>query len=186
MMASMLTRTPDFEVFVPGVPRPQGSKNAMPQLQKLRRWLDDYRRGVRLSVESLEYAVKTASQVRMIESSRHLKLWRSDVRDAARKRWTSGDGSPRAYLEGPLHLQAVFSMPRPLTHYVASDRTRGLKTSAPTWHVIEPDWDKLARAIGDALTKVVFADDKQIASANVTKPYGSKPGVRIMVSMMER
>lgn len=51
----------------------------------------------------------------------------------------------------------------------------------------KPDWDKLARAIGDALSKVVYDDDKRVVDAIVRKRWvesGCPPGARINVRPM--
>jgi Holliday junction resolvase RusA-like endonuclease len=44
-----------------------------------------------------------------------------------------------------------------------------------------PDWDNLAKAIGDALTSIVFADDAQIAEAQISKRYDAKPRLEIEI-----
>jgi Holliday junction resolvase RusA-like endonuclease len=45
-----------------------------------------------------------------------------------------------------------------------------------------PDWDNLAKAIGDALTHIVFGDDKQVAEATISKRYDLKPRLEIEVA----
>jgi crossover junction endodeoxyribonuclease RusA len=49
-------------------------------------------------------------------------------------------------------------------------------------HVTKPDLDKLTRAVGDALTGVLYADDKQIVELHVRKDYAEQlPGVTVTV-----
>lgn len=73
--------------------------------------------------------------------------------------------------DGPVHVRAVFYMPRPKAH----STKKGLRPNAPTWVASKPDSDKLARCALDALTGVVFADDAQIAELVVQKRYADGP-----------
>lgn len=55
-------------------------------------------------------------------------------------------------------------------------RAKGL-----VWHSVRPDYDNLAKAIGDALKGIVYVDDGSIARAVVEKVYGDPPGVEIEI-----
>ena len=70
--------------------------------------------------------------------------------------------------------------PRPSSHYGA----KGLRKSAPALPFRRKggDLDKIARGIGDALTGVLFRDDKQIVRLVVTVEYGEPERVEIEVS----
>jgi Holliday junction resolvase RusA-like endonuclease len=46
---------------------------------------------------------------------------------------------------------------------------------------VKPDGDKLARAVLDALTGVLWKDDSQVTTLLVVKRYGSSPGVGVHV-----
>ncbi|MCY3003009.1 MAG: RusA family crossover junction endodeoxyribonuclease [Planctomycetota bacterium] len=48
-------------------------------------------------------------------------------------------------------------------------------------HKAPADLDKLERAVGDALTKVVWFDDRRIVSAPHRKVYGDRPGVALRI-----
>jgi crossover junction endodeoxyribonuclease RusA len=99
-----------------------------------------------------------------------LKGWRQLVAQAA-SRALKGAG---VFLEGPVRVCADFSLPRP--------KSIGGKPKA---HVTRPDVDKLARAVGDALTGVVWRDDSQVVQLKVTKAYarvGESPHAVIAVS----
>lgn len=48
--------------------------------------------------------------------------------------------------------------------------------------VTAPDLDKLVRAIGDALTEIVWTDDSQIVQIVARKEYGARPGALIVVN----
>jgi crossover junction endodeoxyribonuclease RusA len=108
------------------------------------------------------------------ESSKQLRPWRNDVKAAAAKAMGS---EPPAF--GPIDLVCHFVFQRPKAHFGTGGKAEVLKESAPLFVVKQPDLDKLVRAIGDALTGVVYRDDSQIASLHTTKTYGDRPGVLI-------
>lgn len=110
---------------------------------------------------------------------RSLAGWRSDVKKAAVE--AMGDRLPVA---GPVALELQFIMGRPASHHVAGDRSRPLKANAPRWCDKRPDVGKLARAVEDALSSVVYVDDNQVVDLHPTKPYGFAPGVRVTVRTM--
>lgn len=84
-------------------------------------------------------------------------------------------------LVGPIHLDVVFEFTRPKGHYGTGKNAHALKGSAPRFHTSKPDVDKLARAIGDALTGIVFRDDSQISRLTVAKLYNERAGASIFV-----
>ncbi len=57
------------------------------------------------------------------------------------------------------------------------------KRAAAVWKQSKPDWDNLAKLAGDAMNKIVYVDDAQIASAVVQKRYG--PVCRVTISIMQ-
>jgi crossover junction endodeoxyribonuclease RusA len=83
-----------------------------------------------------------------------------------------GAAEGRLFL-GPVTVAVIFRLPRPV--------------SAPrrvVHHLTKPDVDKLARCCLDALTGVVFADDKAVVDLRARKvfaPPGSQPGADITV-----
>ncbi len=52
-------------------------------------------------------------------------------------------------------------------------------------HMRRPDWDKLARAVGDALTGIVYTDDNQVWKATIEKHYGLPQRTEIKVFITE-
>lgn len=90
-----------------------------------------------------------------------LRPWRALVIEATEKAMAAaGQTEP---LDGPLHLDARFLMPRGKTV------TRELPS-------VTPDLDHLLRALGDSLTKAgAIADDARIVSARVSKQYAGGP-----------
>lgn len=106
-----------------------------------------------------------------------LREWRSKVRQAAvehagaheRMQYGAGgrecaacDRLAKAHAEllGPVRLEAVLTVPRPKS--VRADWP--IKRSAS-------DWDHYARAIGDALTGVIYQDDSQIVDGRAITTY---------------
>lgn len=87
-----------------------------------------------------------------------LKGWRQLVAEAA-SRTLRGRGT---FASGPVRVCADFYLPRP--------KSLGGKPKA---HMTRPDVDKLARAICDALTGVVWGDDAQVVQLQVRKAYAS-------------
>ena len=132
-----------LDLFVPGTPRPQGSKSHVGN-------------GV------------------MIESSKHLGDWRSTVALAAHEAYKPAPPIPAGTATV---LVVEFVMPRP----------KSLPKRPPTKpHTSRPDVDKLLRAIGDALTGVVWADDGQATQCVGSKRYAEpdeRSGARILVGL---
>lgn len=78
---------------------------------------------------------------------------------------------PKQALEGPISLDLTFWMPRPKSR------------SASVYHDSRPDFDNLAKAVCDGLTKAGWwKDDARICAATVLKLYETpteRPGVAI-------
>jgi crossover junction endodeoxyribonuclease RusA len=116
----------------------------------------------------------------MIESSKKVKPWRQDVRYAALDVKPSGwDTSV------PMFLSVVFLFQRPKSHYAK----KGLRSTAPT-HCTSAslgDIDKLLRSTNDALTGILFDDDRQVVSVNAQKRYcvgAEQPGALIVLTAL--
>lgn len=104
---------------------------------------------------------------RMIEQSRKVGPWRERVALAAHEAMNG-----RAHIPGGITLALTFVMPRPKS---APKRSTPAATK-------RPDIDKLERAVLDALTNVVFADDSQVTNLHALKrlaEIGETPGVHI-------
>lgn len=93
-----------------------------------------------------------------------LGAWRRAVADVAQRH------APPEPWEGPVGVRLLFTLPRPKS---APKRKR-------TWPAKRPDLDKLVRAVLDALTYVIFADDGQVVHIDAGKDYGA-PGVTVVV-----
>ncbi len=110
-------------------------------------------------------------RVVLLESSARVKPYRAVVALAARQAWS---GPPAA---GEVTLDVAFTFLRPKSHLTRSGAVRAGAPAAPG----RPDLDKLLRAVGDALTGIVYADDSQVTGLIATKAYGTSSGTRIRV-----
>lgn len=99
------------------------------------------------------------------------RLWRHAVNTEARIAW-QGQGP----IEGPVGLEITVDLPRPQS--APKRRTWPTKTRSG-------DVDKLARAILDALTGVVYADDAQVTYLSIAKDWAGEwgPGATIRVTV---
>ena len=113
----------------------------------------------------------------MAESSKRLKPWRSDVRDAA---FMAMDGDP---LAGPVAVAATFVYRRPAGHSLSD----GISLSAAGKRAPYPpkggrgDVDKLLRAVLDAMTGIVYADDGQVVVLRGLRAWGPRDEAIVVV-----
>lgn len=98
-----------------------------------------------------------------------LEEWTHNLRAIATQRM---QGEP-AWI-GPVRLMAEFALPVPAS---MPKRKFGWQP-----HCVKPDLDKLMRALGDALTGVVYVDDAQISNLSIAKVYAwnQRTGVNII------
>lgn len=116
-----------------------------------------------------------ARRVILTDDSKQSRPWKAQVADKA-----AAEMNGRELLDGPLAVTFKFVRPRPASH----TGKRGLKPSAPTHPTTRPDVLKLARAVEDALTGIVWRDDAQIVLEVLTKAYGSPARVDITVERL--
>jgi Holliday junction resolvase RusA-like endonuclease len=140
-----------------GDPRPAGSKQA--------------------------FRTKTGKMVVVDTSGSSGYRWRMAIRDAALAALDREPESLPLFPAEPLKVTMTFRFERPKGHY---NKHGGLRKSAPYYHIVRPDALKLARAVEDALTGIVWRDDSQIVCENLTKTYidaenGWYPGVKVEV-----
>lgn len=113
----------------------------------------------------------------MVDTNAKSAPWMATVAAAASE---AMKGQP--LLDGPLLLAVTFCFPRPKSHYRTGKRANELRDDAPQRHAKKPDCDKLLRAIGDAMTGVVYRDDAQIAGISAGKYYDDAGGrVEILI-----
>jgi len=145
-----------------GEPVPQGSKKAVPIYKGGQPVMKDGR-----------------TLTRVVSDNPKLGQWRQQAAETARRHYT---GEP---ISGAVVLTLVFVRPRPRSHYGSGKNANKLKPSAPAHPTSRPDTLKLARAIEDALTGVVWRDDSQIVSHLLRKCYGAAHMVIVGVATME-
>lgn len=117
----------------------------------------------------------------LAESSKKVKPWRADVKEAAEKELAR---QGLALLDGPLRGRMVFTLPKPVS---APKRRR-------TYPDKTPDLSKLARSTEDALSDAgVWKDDARVVEySRLAKVYPGedpealdRPGVRIVVERID-
>lgn len=151
-----------FSVF--GQPATQGSKQA----QLIRR------KGGEIV---LDRNGRPLTRVR--EDNPRTAEWRQQVAAAA-----------RAAYDGPLLTEAVsltcvFVRPRPKSHFGTGRNAAHVKPGSPAHPTTKPDTLKLARAVEDSLTGVVWQDDSQVCRHRLVKEWGRIFEVRVEVEVLE-
>ena len=116
-------------------------------------------------------SMKAIGRGRMVHvNGAALSQWRASVSASAKAAGAQCVGD-----HTPVRVDCLFYLPRPKT--VKRDFPTGRK-----------DTDKLMRAIGDALTGVVYVDDVQVCDWHVAKRYATDtipPGVWVTVTLLQ-
>jgi crossover junction endodeoxyribonuclease RusA len=113
---------------------------------------------------------------RMIEADKRLPTYRADLRAAA-----LAELGDQELFEGACRVSIDIDLVRPASHYGTGRNAQKLKPSAPAKPIAKPDVDKIARAVLDALTGVLWRDDAQVVSLCVRKLYDSENATRVFV-----
>lgn len=104
--------------------------------------------------------------VNMIEDNdAKLQPWREAIGWAARQAYKGEK------LDCLLVMSLVFIKPRPKSHYGTGRNSEVLKDSAPAMPGVKPDTGKMARAVEDALTGVLYVDDALLVDTYHAKRY---------------
>ena len=119
------------------------------------------------------------------------KNWQAAIRDNAVSQITHYQHEIMGLIpfeNGALKLKTVFVLSRPKGHYGTGKNANKLKPSAPDYPAVKPDSLKLARAVEDALNKIIYRDDSQICKHEIEKIYADQLnpviGVRIFISKL--
>jgi len=156
----MEMRSP-IRFFVPGIPRPGGSKKSF-------------------------HHAKTGKIITMDMGGQKTKDWRSAVASFALEAMVG-----KKPLEGPLKLRVMLVMPRPKNHYGTGKNAGKLRGGISLWHAIAPDTTKLLRSTEDACKGLLWRDDCQVAEQHAEKIYTltflktEHPGAWIEVTQLE-
>lgn len=108
------------------------------------------------------------------DSTRGLDAWREAI---AIEALAARRLAKKQCADGPVELDVTFHLPRP----------QRLRDKTPP-HTTKPDVSKLVRAVEDALTGVLYADDARIVQLTCSKRYaapGDLTGVSITCRELE-
>ena len=118
----------------------------------------------------------------LVESSKRVAPWRTDVREAAIAAMGRAGWQP---LTGAVDVDIEVFLPRPKSHYGTGRNAQTVKHTAPTHPTgrNSGDADKIARAILDALTSAgVWRDDSQVVNLEVSKQWATfAPETKVFV-----
>jgi Holliday junction resolvase RusA-like endonuclease len=145
--------TPPLTITVIGKPQPQGSVKA---------FVPTHKGGAPVRRPDGSIVVNLTSD------NPALKQWRDRVSDEA-LRAGAIEPTPGVAFE----VDCIFLLERPKAHCGTGRNEGTVKLGAPAWPVVRPDVDKLLRAVLDALTGRVWADDAQVVVATAQKCYVS-------------
>lgn len=176
---------PVIEFSVAGKPVPQGSKIGLVSGKRVKDGRDVWVRNPMVSM------VDQADRKTTTQPAGRLKRWKALIEAKADYVARGSLLGPVRLWQGPVQLECEFVLPRSPSHFT---KKGNLTKSAP--RVPVGDLDKLIRAVGDALSKVVYRDDVQVVSfGNSTKRFArgladakGRPfigGVRIKVTQIE-
>lgn len=99
---------------------------------------------------------------KVTDTNRNVSKWQDLIRAEGSRALNEMAPGDRGVYDGAMRLTIGFYLPRPKKY-----AKRGL----PVAHLTTPDWDKLSRAVGDALTGLAYRDDKQVVEAVIGKFY---------------
>lgn len=160
-----------WRMTVHGTPAPQGSKQAHPVMRKNPAGgnpIPVLGKGGRPIVNMKD------------DSEKRLKPWRSDIAQTAIANGWPGMGL--AELDEALVVQIVFYVKRPESHFGTGRNAGVLKDSAPLYpEKSGDDVDKLARGALDALTGIVWKDDRRIVTLPLRRRYGTPERMELSV-----
>lgn len=148
-----------FEVV--GEMKPGGSKTARPLFRK-----DAANPGRVIAITT-----KTGMPIVNVSDDRVAKPWMSEVAGVAVQEWGPRD---ECALDEPLAVKLVFYFKRPDSHFGTGRNAGILKDSAPLYPATSGhDLDKLARSTLDAMTGIVYKNDRRIVKEPLDRRYGS-------------
>lgn len=110
----------------------------------------------------------------VVDDCKRTKPWQESVR------WAATEAYHGPLLTGPLSAEFEFVRLRPKGHYGKKGLNK--KGESTTYPTTTPDLLKLARAVEDALTAVVYVDDSQIVTETLRKVWGDAPGVYVTIT----
>lgn len=116
--------------------------------------------------------------VNIVDANPKSKPWKEQVAAAARE--AAKSVGPLPY-EGPVIAHFEFEERRPASHFLKDGRLNK-EGRSKIWPVKKPDALKLARAVEDALSGIIYKDDSQIVRELIEKRYGREDRVIIEIN----
>ena len=95
----------------------------------------------------------------VVDANKHSKDWMRNVQNTVGPLWEG-----KRLITAAIELSAVFYFSRPKSHFGTGRNSGKLRPSAPAEHAQTPDLAKLVRCLEDALTGVLWADDRFVHS----------------------
>lgn len=128
---------------------------------------------------------RKTGRVIITDDAKRSRPWKNDVTAAAIDALGDTEGRLPEPLDGPLLLEITFWVSRPKGHYGTGRNADKVKPGAPWAPTVKPDLLKLARAVEDALTGIVYRDDAQITAETLQKAYTTgQPRTEIRVGQI--
>lgn len=112
------------------------------------------------------------------DNSNKRKNWAASVSQAA---YNAMQRNRLDVFHEPVIIGLEFSYIRPDSHCGTGKNAGKLKASAPRHKSTEPDLDKLIRCVLDALTKIVYVDDRRVVRIDACKVWGEQEGLSVEV-----
>lgn len=129
------------------------------------------------SKKSFPFHKKTGGLgVRVTDDNTKTKVWQHEVKAAASEVFKAD------ILREPIEVTMTFVVPRPKSHFRSGKNSSLLRDGMPIAPPTRPDVLKLARAVEDALTGIIWHDDAQIVSEVLNKRYGEPARCEVVVS----
>lgn len=99
------------------------------------------------------------------------------------RRFRDAAGPAFQQLTGPIRLNLLAVFPIPQSFNAA---TRALALQGKVWHRGTPDLDNIEKLIADALNRLAWIDDGQIAVVTKGKRYGSPQRVEVTIELLDQ
>lgn len=155
-----------------------GIDNVLPQMPGARELVQFFVRG-KCEPAGSKKAVPMGRRWGVVDDNPAAEGWKKSVAGVAMVEMNG-----RQPYEGPMRVSMTFLLERPKSHYLTDGRSLSVAGRAFICHTQRPDALKLARAVEDAMSGVVYVDDNQIVEEHLLKRWtspGEQKGVMVMV-----
>lgn len=117
----------------------------------------------------------------VVDACKTTKPWQAVVSSAAQDAMINLSDDAAFIFDAALIASFRFYVPRPKSHYNSKGE---LKANAPAFVTKKPDVLKLARAVEDAMTGIVYRDDSQIVQEHLFKSYGEPARCEVCIQTL--